>query len=332
MLQIYPAGRATRFALAVILTALLSVFSSAASAQSWPAKPVTIVVPFPAGGSTDVVGRLLSKELSRMWNQSVVVDNKVGAGGNIGATAVAKSAPDGYTLLLASGSIMTVNPHIYVKLPFDPKKDFLPITNVSAGPMVVVVPPNARVSDLKGLVDQARSNPGKLNFGSAGTGSQVHMATEKLANAAAITIQHVPYKGEGPAYTDLSSSLTDLMVGNIAAAAPLVNDGRLKALAVTSRERSKLLPNVPTVIEAGFPDAENYGWFGLLAPAGTPKEVIEKVQRDVTKVLAEADIKTRLAGFGMVPVGNTPAEFARAIDQETQQWGVVVKNRGLQAQ
>jgi tripartite-type tricarboxylate transporter receptor subunit TctC len=158
------------------------------------------------------------------------------------------------------------------------------------------------------------------------------MATEKLANAAAIKIQHVPYKGEGPAYTDLSSNLTDLMVGNIAAAAPLVKDGRLKALAVTSRERSALLPNVPTVIEAGLPEAENYGWFGLLAPAGTPKEVIEKVQKDVNKVLADAEIKTRLAGFGMVPVGNTPTEFASAIEQETKQWGVVVKNRGLQAQ
>ncbi len=327
MLQFYPA-RLARLALAVILTA----FSSVVLAQAWPAKPVTIIVPFPAGGSTDVVGRLLSKELGKMWNQSVVVDNRVGAGGNIGAVAVAKAAPDGYTLLLASGSILTVNPHIYAKLPFDPKKDFLPITNVSAGPMVVVVPPNAKANDLKTLVAEAKANPGKLNFGSAGTGSQVHMATEKLANAASIKIQHVPYKGEGPAYTDLSSSLTDLMVGNIAAAAPLVKDGRLKALAVTSRERSALLPNVPTVIEAGFPDAENYGWFGLLAPAGTPKEVIEKVQKDVNKVLAEAEIKTRLAGFGMVPVGNTPAEFASSIEQETRQWGVVVKNRGLQAQ
>lgn len=328
MLQFDPAKRIARVALAVILTA----FSSVALAQAWPAKPVTIIVPFPAGGSTDVVGRLLSKELAKMWGQSVVVDNRVGAGGNIGAVAVAKSPPDGYTLLLASGSIMTVNPHIYAKLPFDPKKDFVPITNVSAGPMIVVVPPNSKVNDLKGLLAEAKANPGKLNFGSAGTGSQVHMATEKLANAAGIAIQHVPYKGEGPAYTDLSSNLTDLMVGNIAAAAPLVKDGRLKALAVTSRERSALLPNVPTVIEAGLPDAENYGWFGLLAPTGTPKEVIEKVQKDVNKVLAEAEIKTRLAGFGMVPVGNTPAEFGSAIEQETKQWGVVVKNRGLQAQ
>ena len=328
MLQ-FPAMRG---ALRLALAAITLAFSSTVLAQAWPSKPVTIIVPFPAGGSTDVVGRLLSKELNKMWGQAVVVENKVGAGGNIGASAAAKAAPDGHTLLLASGSIMTVNPHIYARLPFDPKKDFLPITNVSAGPMLVVVPPNSKVTDLKGLLAEAAANPGKLNFGSAGTGSQVHMATEKLVHAANIVAQHVPYKGEGPAYTDLSAGLTSFMVGKIAAAAPLVNDGRLKALAVTSRERSRLLPNVPTVIEAGLPAAENYGWFGLLAPAGTPKDVIDKVQRDVNKVLADADIKNRLAGFGMVPVGNTPEEFGRAIEQETQQWAAVVKARGLQAQ
>lgn len=320
-------------ALSLAVMSLLAATSSASFAQgAWPNKPVTIIVPFAAGGSTDVVGRLLAKDLGRLWGQTVIVENRAGAGGNIGTAAVAKAAPDGYTILLASGSIFTVNPHLYGTLPFDTQKDFVPITNVASGPMVVVVPPTAKVTDLKDLVAQAKAKPGSLNFGSAGQGSQVHMAGEKFANAAKIQIQHVPYKGEAPAYTDLMAGQTNLMVGNIGAAAVLVNDGRLRALAVTGRERSKLLPNVPTVAESGFPDAENTGWFGLLAPAGTPKAVVDKIQRDTVKALADAEIGKRLAGLGMGPVGNSSADFAASIEQESKSWAVVVRERALKAQ
>jgi tripartite-type tricarboxylate transporter receptor subunit TctC len=323
------AQRALPLAIVTILTAT----SPGAFAQgAWPNKPVTIVVPFSAGGSTDVVARLLAKELGKTWGQTVMVENRAGAGGNIGTALVAKSKADGYSLLLASGSIFTVNPHLYAQLPFHPQKDFVPITNVASGPMVVVVPATAsKITSLADLIAKAKAKPGSMNFGSAGAGSQVHMAAEKFADAAKIAIQHVPYKGEAPAYTDLMAGQTDLMVGNIGAAATLVNDGRLRAVAVTGKERSKLLPEVPTVAESGLPEAENMGWFGLFAPAGTPKDIIDKVQRDTSKALAEPEIKNRLAGLGMAPVANQPAELAKAIEQESEGWALVVKNRKLSA-
>ena len=304
---------------------------AAAQAASWPAKPVTLIVPFAAGGSTDVVARLLAQKFSELWGQNVVVENRAGAGGNIGAAAVAKAAPDGYTLLMASGSILTVNPHLYASLPFDAKKDFAPITNVATGPMVVAVPPNSELRDLKSLVAKAKANPGKVNFGSAGQGSQVHMAAERLAFATGIDIAHIPYKGESAAFTDVMAGQIDLIVGNIGAASPLVGSGKLRALAVTSAERSKVLPDVPTVAESGYPGFENSGWFGLLAPAGTPPAVIERVQRDTAAVLAQADVVGRLQGIGMSGVGNTPAALARAIEAESTVWADVVKSRKLKA-
>jgi len=272
---------------------------------------------------------MLGQKLTELWGQQVVIDNRAGAGGNIGTGIVAKAPPDGHILLMASGSIFTVNPHLYRKLPFDPKRDFTPITNVASGPMVVVVPSSSDVKSIAELIARAKAKPGTINFGSAGPGSQVHMAGENFANAAGIDLVHVPYKGEALAYTDLIAGHIQLVVGNIGAVAPQVSDGRMRALAVTGKERAKMMPDVPTVAESGIPGFENTGWFGLMAPAGTPREIVDKIQRDAATVLGQTEVKARLAVQGMTPVGNTPAEFAKAIDEESQKWATVVKNRKL---
>ena len=327
-----PARRRALIGLAAATCALaLGAPRSAPAQDAWPARTVRIVVPFAAGGTTDVVARAVARDLAELWGQSVVVENRGGAGGNIGADVVAKSAPDGYTLLMTSGSIFTVNPHMYAKMPFDAKQDFIAVTNVASGPQLVVVNPSVPANSLKEFIAWAKARPGKLNFGSAGVGSQVHMAAESFLDAAGLDVAHVPYKGEGPAYTDLVAGSIQLMVGNIAAAAPFVANGRLRALAVTSRTRSPLLPEVPTVAESGLPGFENNGWFGFMLPAGTPRAIVDKVHRDTVRVLDKTGMKARLFVQGMAAVGNPPADFARAIDRESAHWAQVVERRKLKA-
>lgn len=311
--------------------AMLPISRGVLAQPAWPSKPVRFVVPFPAGGTTDIIGRLAAEELGKALGATVVVENRGGAGGNIGADAVAKSAPDGYTILMASGSIVTVNPHMYAKMPFDAKKDLIPVTNVASGPQVVAVNPSVPGKTLKEFIAYAKSQPGKLNFGSAGIGSQVHMAGESFLDAAGIDLAHVPYKGESAAYPDLVSGALQLVVGNIAAVAPYVSNGRLRALAVTSATRSPLLPDVPTVAESALPGFENTGWFGFMAPAGTPTAIVDKIHRDTVKVLDKTEMKARLFVAGMSPVGNSPAEFAAAIDKESAHWAKVVERRKLKA-
>ena len=312
--------------LASAFGALALAFAGAAVA--WPTKSVTVIVPFTAGGTTDIVGRLVAQKLSQMWGQGVVVDNRPGAGGNIGGALVAKAPPDGYTILLVSGSVVTVNPYLYKDMGFDVKRDLAPVTNIATGPMVVVVNPKVPASDLKELVALAKAQPGKLNFGSAGQGSQVHMAGESFADAAGIQIQHVPYKGEALAYNDLVGGQIQLVVGNIAAASQFVNSGQLRALAVASKERSKMLPNVPTAAEAGLP-VDIAGWFGFMVPHGTPKDVIDKIYTDVSTVLKDPDMVSKLAAQGMTPVANTPDQFGKQIADESQRWSEIVKSRKL---
>ena len=301
------------------------------AAAAWPERPVRIVVPFSAGGSTDVVARALAKELSEALGQSVIVENKTGAGGNIGADTVAKSTPDGYTILMVSGSIVTVNPHMYVKMPFDAKKDLMPVTNVASGPQVLVVNKDVPAKNVSELIALIKADPGKFNFGSAGIGTQVHMAGESFVDAAGIKPTHVPYKGEAAAYPDIVGGAIQFMVGNIAAAAPFVANGRLKGLGVTSATRSPLMPDVPTIAESGLPGFENSGWFGLMVPAGTPATIVERIQKATVSVLGKPELKDRLTAAGMEAVGNSPTEFAAAIDAESQRWARVVKNRGLKA-
>jgi tripartite-type tricarboxylate transporter receptor subunit TctC len=309
----------------------LAAMALPASAQdAWPNKPVRMVVPFAPGGSTDVVARMVGQKLAALWGQPVVIENRAGAGGNVGADVVAKAPGDGYTLLLASGSI-TINPVLYKRMPFDTKKDLVPIVNVASGPMLIVVQDASPYKNLADLIAQAKAKPGTINFGSAGVGSQVHLAAENFADAAGIDITHVPYKGEAPGLTDLIGGQIQVMLGNFAAASALLGPGRLRALAVASTQRAPQLPDVPTATEAGLKGFENVGWFGMLAPAGTPEAVLAKVHRDTLKVLDDTEIKARLFVQGMAPVGGSRADFASQMDREMLRWATVVKNRKLSA-
>jgi len=313
-----------------MLAACLALLPGLALAQPYPAKAVRLIVPFPAGGATDVVARLLAQKLSEAWAQAVVVENRTGAGGNIGAEAAAHSPPDGYTLFMTSGSIVTANPHMYKSLPYDPAKDLVAITNVATGPQVIAVGASQPAKDLKEFIAYAKANPGKVNLGSAGIGTQTHLAAENFAYAAGIDLTHVPYKGEGPAMTDLMGGQIQVVTPNLGAAIGLVQQGKIRALAVTSPHRNPQLPDVPTVAET-IPGFENAGWFGLMAPAGTPREVIDRVQKDSAKILLSDEFRAKLALQGMVPVANTPGEFAAAIRDESARWAKVIKERNLSA-
>ena len=316
-----------RLALAAALLMALG-WNAHAQQPAWPTKPVRMIVPFAAGGSTDVVARMVGQRLNLLWNQPVLIENRAGAGGNVGADVVAKAPGDGYTLLMASGSV-TINPALYKKMPFDTKKDLLPITNVAQGPMLVVVRDGSPYKSLKDLIAAAKARPGGINFASAGVGSQVHLAAENFADVAGVDIQHVPYRGEALGYTDLIAGQVQMMVGNYAAASALMGPNQLRALAVTSRQRMPQMPELPTASEAGLPNFVNIGWFGLFAPAGTPAAVIQKVQRDVAQVMGETEIKARLYVQGMSPVVNSTADFTQQIDQELDRWAKVVAARKL---
>ena len=313
-----------------LLAAVLALLPALAAAQAWPTKPVKIVVPFAAGGATDVVARLLAQKLQEVWGQPVVVEDRAGAGGNIGADAVAKAAPDGYTLLMTSGSIVTANPYMYRDMPFDAAKDLVAITNVATGPQVIAVSPTVPAKDLAQFIAYVKANPGRVNFGSAGVGTQTHLAAENFAYTAGLEMTHVPYKGESAALNDLMGSQIQLVTPNLGAAVGFIRQGKIRALAVTSRERNPALPDVPSASEA-LPGFENSGWFGLMAPTGTPQEVIDKVQRDSAVILRSEEFKAKLAQQGMLPVGNSPADFAAAIRDESARWARIIKDRHLTA-
>lgn len=312
----------------VVFVLSLVVFAWDTDAQSYPNKPVRLIVPFAAGGTTDIVARIVAKKLEETWGQSIVVDNRGGAGGNIGAELAARAAPDGYTLFMASGSVMTANQHMYKKLSFNPEKDFVAITNVATGPHVVAVANAVPAKGVEELISLARAKPGSLTYGSAGIGSQIHLAAEMFLHSAGISGVHVPYKGGGPGLTALASGEIQLLLPTIATAMGLVKQGRVRAIAVTSKQRSAQLPNVPTVAETlqGF---ESQGWFGLVASAGTPKGVVDKVYRDTVKVLGSAEIEKRFEDLGMAPVGNSPTEFAKAIREESKYWAKIIRARNL---
>lgn len=302
----------------------------AARAADWPTRPVKVVIPFAAGGATDLLGRALGAELAKTWGQSVVVENRPGAGGAVGAEAVAKAAADGHTLLLASGSMFTVNPFLYKTLPYS-AANFEMITRVASGPMLVTVNAEGPAKTLPEFVAQAKASPGKLLFGSAGNGSQVHMAGESFAEAAGIQITHVPYKGEGPAYTDLMGGAIHVVVGNILAITPLLKGGKLRALAVTGKERSPLLPEVPTATEAGLPGYEFVGWFALMAPAGTPRDITAKVYADVQRAVEQPGLKRFIHEQGMAPSLTAPGTLGDEIARESVRWKELIANRKIGA-
>jgi tripartite-type tricarboxylate transporter receptor subunit TctC len=317
-------------ALARALLAAVAIAPLLASAQGFPNKPVRFIVPFPPGGATDISARIVGQKLGDIWGQTVVIENRGGAGGNIGAAEAAKVAPDGYTLFFPSGSVMTANEHIYANMNVRPERDFIPITNVVRGPQVIAVPASSPYRTLKELIAAAKAKPGELNYGHAGIGSQTHLAAENFLYAAGIEIQNVPYKGEGPAVADLVAGQLTMATPNLAAAISFINGGKLRALAVTSRERAPQLPEVPTVAEtvSGF---ENYGWFGIVAPAGTPKTIVDKVYRDTAKALDSTEMRARFFVQGLEPVGNSPEEFTRAMRTERALWQKVVRERKIKA-
>ncbi len=310
-----------------LVAAMLALVPALAWAQQWPSKSVRMVVPFAAGGATDVVARLLAQKLTETWGQTVVVENRLGAGGNIGADMVAKSTADGYILLLTSGALVSA-PYLYKELTFDPIRDLVPVTNVATGPQVIAVTPTLAVKDLAEFIAYAKANPKTINYGSAGVGSQTHLAAENFGYSAGIDLTHVPYKGESAALTDLMGGQIQLVTPNLGAAIGQIQQGKLRALAVTSRERAPQLPDVPSASEV-IPGFENAGWFGLLAPAGTPRDVIERIHRDTARIVLSEEFRSKLAQQGMVPVGNTPTDFAAAIRRESDRWARVIRERGL---
>jgi tripartite-type tricarboxylate transporter receptor subunit TctC len=306
-----------------------ALIAASALAQPWPQKPVRFIVPFPPGGATDISARLLGEKLTQIWGQTVVIENRGGAGGGVGAAEAARAAPDGYTLFFPSGSVVTANQHVYAKLAYHPEKDFIPVTKVVSGPQVLTVPANSPFKTVKNLIDHARANPGKLTFGHAGIGSQTHLAAENFVWQAKIDALAVPYKGEGPGLAALVGGETSFFVGNMAASIGHINGGRLRALGVTSKTEAAQLPGVPPIAKT-IPGFENTGWFGIVAPAGTPNDIVQKVYRDTKKALEASDLRGRLFVQGLAPVGNTPAEMAKEMKEESALWARVVKERKIQ--
>ena len=324
-----------RHVVALLLSGSLAVLSSQAvlAADPYPNKPIRLVVPFAAGGTTDILARAVAAELAKLPGWNVVVDNRPGAGGNIGADIVAKSAPDGYTLLMGTVGTHGINQSLYGKLPFDPIKDFAPITEVAAVPNVLVLNPafaqQNRIDSVKDLIAYARANPGKLNMASSGNGTSIHLAGELFKTQTRTYMVHFPYKGSGPALTDLAGGTMQVMFDNLPSSMALIKAGKLKALAVTSAKPSPALPDVPTIAAAAnLPSFEASSWFGLLAPAGTPPEIVSRLQHEVAKALGSPAVRERLQAQGAEPVGNTPEQFAALINAETAKWAQVVKASG----
>ena len=313
---------------------LMSLTGLAAMAQTtWPTKPVKILVPFTPGGTTDILARAIAPELSKAFGQQFLVENKGGAGGNLGAEIVAKSPGDGYTLLMGTVGTHGINKALYPKLPYDPFKDFAPITLVAGVPNVMVVNVDKAVANkintVNDFIKYAKANPGKLNMASSGNGTSIHLAGELFKSKTGIFMAHIPYRGSGPALLDLAAGNMDVMFDNLPSAMQLIKGGKIKALAVTSAQRSAALPDVPTVEEAaGLKGFEASSWFGLLAPAGTPPDVVSRIQQEVAKSLATPGMKERLATLGAIPSGNTPAQFTALIESEHKKWAEVVKASG----
>ncbi len=320
-----------RQVLAAALGASVAPFAFAQGA--WPNRPVRIVVPFPPGGTTDILARALAPELARAFGQSFVVENRAGAGGNIGAEMVAKSPNDGYTFLMGTVGTHGINRALYDKLPYDPIKDFAPVSMMAGVPNVMVVNADkARtlgIQNVKDFIRYAKANPGRLNMASSGNGTSIHLAGELFKSMTGTFMVHFPYRGSGPALLDMLSGNMDVMFDNLPSSMPHIRSGKLKALAVTSLERSVALPDVPTVEEAaGLKGFDASSWFGLLAPAGTPTDIVSRTQQEVAKALATPALKEKLAAQGAIPSGNTPAEFVRFIDAEHRKWAQVVKTSG----
>ncbi len=300
---------------------------SQVSGQDFPNKPVRIVVPYGAGGTTDIVTRIVANRLSVLWGQSIIVDNKPGAGGNIAIEFVARSVPDGYTLL-TSGASFAMNPGLYKKIPYDAEKDFVPITEIASTPSILMVRPSLPVNSVKELIDLAKRSPGDLTYGTAGAGTTPHLAIELFNSMAGIKMLHIPYKQETMALQDVMNERVDVYIGSIPSFRPHLRAGRIKGLAVTSSQRSGDLPELPTVAEAGLPGYEMTGWYGAYAPAGISRDIMKKLQTDFIRAIRDPDTSARLVSAGAGPIASTSAEFFEFLRAELKKWAAVVKSSG----
>ena len=315
--------------MAALATSSLALPFAAQAQANYPTRPVRLIVPFAAGGSTDMVARLLAERMAPFLGQTVVIENRGGAGGAIGAEAIAKATPDGYTIGMATVSTHGANPAVYAKLPYDPVKDFMPITNVMAVPSVFVVHPKVGVNTMKEFIALAKANPGKYTFASPGNGSLGHVNIENFMDLAGIDLLHVPYKGAGQAAADALAGVVDAMTDNLPSTLPHVKSGKLRALAVLSPERAAVLPDVPTYKELGYGDMGEGGWFGLVAPAGTPPEAIKALHTAAHKAMATPEFKERAAAISGVAMANSPEQFAEQIQQTMARYRAIVQKAGV---
>lgn len=320
--------RAFRFCRAILAALVFLTGAGHALAESWPAKPVRLVVPFPPGGSTDIVGRLIAEKLSKSLGQQVIVDNRAGAGGTIGSDAVAKSAPDGYTLLIGTSSTHAIAPSLYSKLGYDVARDFAPVTLLGTATIMMVVHPSVPAKSVAEFVALAKAKPGEIMFGSTGNGSVSHLTAEHFKSLAGVDMQHVPYKGDTPMTTDLLAGRVHVAFGTAVAFLPHVQAGKLKALAVTDGKPSPVAPDLPTVAASGLPGFEALQWFGILAPAGTPKEIVSRVHAEIANALQLPEVRERLQGLGMQIAGGGPEQFGSFMRAESAKWGKVVRDSG----
>jgi len=312
----------------IVIALSIAAGAPPALAQDYPARPVRLIAPSSPGSGIDIVGRVVAQKLSEATGEQFVVDNRAGAGANLGAEIAAKAAPDGYTLFLGTPSHV-INPSLYRRIAYDIVKDFAPISVLTTGCYVVVVHPSVAAKSVRELIALARARPGQLNFASAGTGNATHLAGELFKSVTQVDIVHVPYKGSGPALTDLLGGQVDLMFSNITAAMPHIKSGKLRALAVTSEQRSRSAPDIPTAIESGVAGYSVTSWYGLLAPARTPQPIVSRLNADVIKVMRLPDMVSRLSGEGAEPSPGTPGEFAALLKAEIAKWGKVIRSAGL---
>ena len=313
------------------LAAMIGAFCGAAFAQAYPNKPVRIIVAFPPGGGTDIVARLVGQRLGELWGQQVLVENRAGASGVIGTEIAARATPDGYTLFLGTLGNLAVNQHLFTKMAVDPLTAFAPITQVVDVHFVLLAHPSLAANNVAELLALARSKPGQLTYSSSGAGGAPHLAAELFKRMGAVDIVHVPYKGSAPSMQDLMGGQVSITFDSQIQALPFIRDGRLKALAVLGKTRSAQLPDVPTVAESGLPGYELTNWFGLVAPAGTPRDVLDKISADVARVLENAELRARIAAMSATVVGSTPEQFAATLKADSAKWGRIVKETGMRA-
>ncbi len=307
------------------------VTAANAAAQDYPTRPVRMVVPYAAGGPVDIVARITAQKLSESLSQQVVVDNRAGAGGNIALEVVARSTPDGYTLLMGANGTNAINPGLYKKMPVDPEKDLTPVSMVASSAMILVVHPSLPVASVKQLIALARAKPGAVTYASSGSGSTAHLSGELFKSMARVDLLHVPYKGAGPALTDLVAGQVQTMITGVSSTLPYVKAGRLKALGVSSDKRQPLLPDVPTIAEQ-LPGYEVATWYGVFVPAGTPKPVVDKLNQTLVRIFVTPDAQARLAAVGADARTNTPEQFAQAVSRERAKWAAIIKESGARAE